>query len=79
MQRQMHFLRVPQQIGSRGGNRKLSTAFPRPEFSPSHLKENHILCGWNSAGGEPRGDLGIQERGDEEGTGEGAHCSRIGP
>lgn len=71
MRRQMHVLRVPRQIGSRGENWKLSTEFPRPEFSPSHLKESHTLWGWGSSSGEPRGD--------EEGTGEGAHCSRIGP
>lgn len=43
MQRQMHFLRVPQQIGSRGENQNLSPEFPRPAFTPSRLKEDHIL------------------------------------
>lgn len=29
--------------------------------------------------GNLEGDLGAQETGNEEGTGEGAHCSRIEP
>jgi hypothetical protein len=75
----MHFLRVTQQICSRSGNWKFNTTFPRAVFSLSPLKEKYVMCGRGHSDGELERGFWAQERGHEEGTGEGAHCSRMEP